>query len=971
MVYSFKNDFFIVKNVFKILWAIFYYISSAIMKKKMNHILSLPLRTIIFFAFLFLLLPFITVGQCTVTVSNFPYNENFETSNGNWVTGGTASDWEWGTPAKKVINTAGTGLKCWLTGGLKNSAYNSNENAWLKSPCFNFSTLKNPYIKCKVFWETSWKDDGANLQYSTDNGISWQVLGHTNEPGNCLSEKWYNTQSLANLPNQDAWSGNIQSARPGCLISGGSINWVTAKHNAPELAGKQNVIFRFVFASGDDCNDFDGFAIDDFTIEESPSSTASFTYSCSSNLRVNFLNTSTLCPTSFLWNFDDPYSSEGSTSTEPNPTHAYTVGGNYKVSLTVSGPGNTSSTFTLPNLQVIGNITASIIIPVRCHDDTTGSLTVDFTGDSSGVSYAWNTEPVQNTRTAVHLGAGDYNVTILNEEGCPASANISLGEPPPLLHTVTTVKPTCTSSNGSIDIAMQGGVAPYNYSWSPNVSSTSSAKNLPSGIYTVTVTDNNQCYKVISIDLPGTGDLAATISSAKNVSCFGGNDGTATVSATGGNAPYTYNWLLINGNTPAVNNLAAGSYTVTVTDIKGCKAFATAVIDQPAKLVSAITIQNTFCGNNNGTAAVNIYGGTAPYQYTWNAGNFTNASVSNLAAGQYTVSIKDNNGCIRNDTAIIAASSAVQLQLSHTDVLCAGPFTGSAEAVVTGGTMPYNFKWSNGVMVFNENIIRDIGAGTYNFIVQDAVGCSLSAPVIITEPAALSVAFLTAPSYCDFSNGSANANVTGGVPPYSFLWSPPVNRTPALNNVLAGNYQLTVTDKNNCSVSLLTTILNDKPKQIFLGNDTTICPGGKIILSPGNYSKYKWQDNAVNPTYTVINAGIYAVQVTDQLGCNIKDTIKIIGDCGLIFFPTAFTPNNDLRNDFFGPVGILNTVKDYTLTVYNRLGQAVFKSNDPFKKWDGKTLRNNIVNGTYVWKAKYSNKGETGIVQKGTVTIIY
>ena len=336
------------------------------MKENINHILLLPLAKTIFSIALFFS-PYFSSSQCTGTISNFPYREDFETSGGNWVTGGTFSDWTWGIPSKPVINAAGSGSKCWITGGLKNPGYNNQENAWLKSPCFNFTNLKAPYLKFKVFWETEGKFDGANLEFSTDNGATWQLLGNKIETNGCLTERWYNDGPIASLGNKDAWSGNIQSSRPGCFVSGGSAGWVTAKHHVPSLAGNPNVIFRFVFASNESCNNFDGFAIDDFSIEEAPASTASFSYNCSSNLRVNFVSQSTSCPTSFLWNFGDPSSGANNASTDPNPTHAYTLGGNYNVSLTVFGPGNNSSTFTLFGLEIIENIVASIVTPIRCH----------------------------------------------------------------------------------------------------------------------------------------------------------------------------------------------------------------------------------------------------------------------------------------------------------------------------------------------------------------------------------------------------------------------------------------------------------------------------------------------------------------------------------------------------------------------------------------------------------------------------
>ena len=939
------------------------------MKEKISHILFSPLMKTVFSIALFT--PYFSFSQCTTPISSFPYNENFETSNGNWVTGGTFSDWTWGTPSKPVINSAGSGSKCWITGGLNNAGYNNGEYAWLRSPCFNFASLKGPYIKFKVFWETEGKNDGANLEFSIDGGATWQLLGSKNETNGCLTEKWYNDGSIASLASRDAWSGNIQSSRPPCYVSGGSAGWVTAKHSVQSLAGNPHVMFRFVFASDNSCNNFDGFAIDDFTVEEGPPSTASFTYNCSSNLRVNFVSTSTNCPTSFLWNFGDPSSGANNISADPNPTHAYTLGGIYNVSLTVSGPGNTSSTFTLTRLEIIENIVASIVNPIRCHGDTTGSLTVNFVGDSSSISYNWDTHPVQTKRTAVHLGAGDYNVTMLNAEGCPASAHISLVEPPPLLYTVKRVKPDCTAGNGSIDITMSGGAPPYSYSWLPNVTNTSTAKNLPSGTYTVTVLDNNLCSKIINIDLPDSTDLDASISIAKDVSCFGGNDGTAVAAATGGNKPYTYSWSPSAGNTTANNNLSAGSNTVTVIDAKGCKAFATAIVHQPPPLTSVLNFQNTFCGNDNGSASVEVHGGTDPYQYAWSAGNFTSPSVSNLAPGAYAVIITDKNGCMKNDTTIIAPSSAIQLQLSTTNVLCTGESTGAAEAIVIGGTAPYYFQWTNASQIFNTNPITNVAAGTYNLKLQDAVGCSVTESVIISEPEALKVHITTEHSYCNLNNGSASATVSGGTSPYTFLWTPYTNTTSTLNNAYAGDYQLTVADQNNCSTSIVTTILNDKPKLIFLGNDTTLCPGDHIVLSPGIYNSYKWQDNSVLANYTVINAGTYTVEVIDDRTCILKDTIKIIADCGFIFFPSAFTPNNDLRNDFFGPLGFLSTVKDYTLLVYNRQGQLVFKSTDPFKKWDGKMHNQTMLPGTYVWIATYSNKGKTNILQKGTVTLIH
>ena len=269
------------------------------------------------------------------------------------------------------------------------------------------------------------------------------------------------------------------------------------------------------------------------------------------------------------------------------------------------------------------------------------------------------------------------------------------------MHTLNTVRPNCTRSNGSIDIAMTGGKAPYSYNWQPNVSNTSSARNLSSGAYTVTVVDNNQCYKIINIALPDLSDLTASVSTTRNISCFGASDGIAVTTATGGNGPYSYLWSPSGRNTAVNNNLAAGIHNVTVTDANGCKTIATATIPQPPALTSALKLQHTFCGNDNGKADVEVRGGTGPYQYTWSPGNYTSAAAVNLAPGQHTVVITDKNGCTKNDTAIIFPSSAIQPQITQANVSCAGGLTGSIRANVSGGTTPYSFQWTGPTQTYH------------------------------------------------------------------------------------------------------------------------------------------------------------------------------------------------------------------------------------------------------------------------------
>ena len=190
-------------------------------------------------------------AQCATPINIFPYTEGFETTNGNWTPGGTASDWAWGTPAKSVITGAASGANCWIVGGLTGNVYNNGERSWLQSPCFDFTTLQYPYIAFSVFWEMERKFDGAGFQYSTDLGITWVNVGSVSEPANCLNSNWFNFSPITNMNGlatvRDGWSGNIQSTSGSCLGGGGSCHWVHANHRVPGLAGVPNVHLRFVF----------------------------------------------------------------------------------------------------------------------------------------------------------------------------------------------------------------------------------------------------------------------------------------------------------------------------------------------------------------------------------------------------------------------------------------------------------------------------------------------------------------------------------------------------------------------------------------------------------------------------------------------------------------------------------------------------------------------------------------------------
>ena len=290
-------------------------------------------------------------SQCVGAINQFPYREGFENDEGGWVPAGTGSSWAWGSPTKSIITRAGSGNNCWITGGLTSGPYNNGEASWLKSPCFDLSTIPLPRISMKIFWDTEQQFDGASLQYSIDNGASWTTVGVPGVVTNCeRSGNWYNTVSINYLnplaATQQGWSGNTRSGAGSCRGGGGSGKWVDVFHTLPAIGGQPSVLFRFIFGAGNICNNYDGFAVDDVVIDNAIAQDVSFDYSCIDATSLLFTSATNSCITNWRWDFGDPATGTDNHATLPNVGHRFSGPGTYTISLTVSGPFVSPTTIT-------------------------------------------------------------------------------------------------------------------------------------------------------------------------------------------------------------------------------------------------------------------------------------------------------------------------------------------------------------------------------------------------------------------------------------------------------------------------------------------------------------------------------------------------------------------------------------------------------------------------------------------------
>jgi gliding motility-associated-like protein len=254
--------------------------------------------------------------------------------------------------------------------------------------------------------------------------------------------------------------------------------------------------------------------------------------------------------------------------------------------------------------------------------------------------------------------------------------------------------------------------------------------------------------------------------------------------------------------------------------------------------------------------------------------------------------------------------------------------------------------------------------------VSAAQSCPATSSVTLAEPARLDHQLVTNNPFCDFANGEVTLQVSGGVPPYNYNWNPSVATGTSSSSLSPGTYRIIISDANSCKDTADFDLINQNLLNVFLGNDTMICPGQQLILDPGIHDSYLWQDNSSFQTYTVMQSGDYWVTVADNNGCTASDTIKIDVNCPEVYFPSAFTPNNDGKNDLIGPLGNLNSVKDYSVSVFDRWREMVFHSANPFEKWNGFVKGKKADNGIFVWHATFSLQGKPKESRKGTITLI-
>jgi len=490
-------------------------------------------------------------------------------------------------------------------------------------------------------------------------------------------------------------------------------------------------------------------------------------------------------------------------------------------------------------------------------------------GGTSPYSFAWSSGAT--SAEVNNLAAGTYTVTVTDALNRTATASATLTDPPRV--DVTFEAQQC-SSPATIKAIGSGGFPPYNYTWDGMVTGQTYNVTQP-GKYCVTVTDSKLCGKIacftVSIN-PMFLDVSATA-----ITCPGVNNGTASVSASGGTAPYEYKWS--NGaTTSAISNLPAGNYTVSVTDAGGCTATTTATVGGRTPILISLDATNPNCsGDLNGSITANASGGSGGLIYQWSTGASTK-TITGLGEGVYRVTVTDVRGCDVTAADTLIPGSNLMAKPIGVPVSCPGNADGFALVEVTKGVLPYNFMWENGG---SNNTISKLTAGVYRVTVTDGKGCQKILDVTVSSPPPIAITLTsTDNTTCGAVKGTAKVKATGGITPLKYLWSNGAT-TDSLSNLTSGIYRVTVTDYNGCQKFGSVTITEPPSMELTLNVKEIDCTGqnnGRItaLVSGGTAPfTYTWSNGATTSAISQLNEGSYKVTVTDARECQIIDSFRV------------------------------------------------------------------------------------------------
>ena len=640
--------------------------------------------------------------------------------------------------------------------------------------------------------------------------------------------------------------------------------------------------------------------------------------SCSPTVQFTDVSTSQIGPlNTWSWTFGD-----GTTSTQQNPLHTYPGTGTYNASLIVTDASGCPDTFAHAVVIKAPITLTPTVTPPLCNGAQTGSIFVDTAGGfgsaagHGGFSFNWSNGSQQ--QTDLGLGAGTYTVTV-TDGVCSATGQYTINQPTAVSASTSATAANCGVPNGTCTITITGGTPPYRGTPPAGVNfagiaatggpNTFTASGFLGGTYIADFQDANGCSALLqyTATVPTLPCGISSNATSTNVTCFGGNNGSATLTVTGAGVapPATITWTKAGTNVGTgvtISNLTAGTYTYSYTDQTPGNPFTgTVVISQPSSAITVtLATSNISCaGNNNGQAIASVgSGGTAPFTYAWSvAGQGNNPVASNLGTGGITVTVTDaTNVCSATATGTIASAPLLVLPPpTVTSNACNAGNNGSATANPTGGTPytaggtpSYQYYWSN---ISSAKTDLSLSGGTYTVTVTDSLGCSATGSAVISEATAFtnSIDSTNIKCYGD-STGTITVNSAGGTTPYSYNWSSDSTGTfnpnlvgGSLTTLKAGEYLLTVTDAHGCTFMDSTFLQQPAaPLTIDTSHGNVTCFGANngfiAITIHGGTAPYTYQGNPIPAgpdTLANLAPAAYTGIIMDANQCSVTNSIMV------------------------------------------------------------------------------------------------
>jgi gliding motility-associated-like protein len=543
-----------------------------------------------------------------------------------------------------------------------------------------------------------------------------------------------------------------------------------------------------------------------------------------------------------------------------------------------------NKTVTMP---LIAGLTATPKVDsIKCYGANNAKITVNIGTAASPVTYKWNKNSSTfggNTSSISNLVPAVYTVTVTDANACSYTKSFTITEPFPLKIDAVVKKASCTAADGEITVTAKGGTPKYTYLWNYQNANTQTINGLASGTFVVTVTDKNGCKLDSTYVLAPSNNIDATVQ-VNNTKCSNTNDGEITVAIVGGGTA-TYLWSDPNKQkTATAKNLAAGKYTVTITDPSGCTLIKDGEVKNALAIDLVLTPTTAKCFNSTTEKiTANATGGNGGFIYTWNT-SVTNAVLDNISPGTYTVTVTDSKGCTVEEKATIISPSAIKFSNQKTvDVKCFGNSNGEASINATGGTGTFSYKWNDPNAQISSKAIN-LAAGIFEVSATDANGCVLSKSIEIKTPAQIQNTLTVKLPKCNNGvDGEISTSATGGVTPYTYAWENLLAKTSAIQNINAGFYTISITDKNKCQIVDTVTLINPPKLNLTLSQVEKSCAGlsnsATVVEVKGGTAPFTYLWNDKNKTtdklLSKIAKGTYTVEVTDGNKCKTSGQISV------------------------------------------------------------------------------------------------